>query len=72
VAPESRQAIFDRFTRLDEARDRRAGGAGLGLAIARRIVEEHGGTIGVAEAPQGARFVVRIPTEPAGGERGGR
>jgi signal transduction histidine kinase len=62
VAPESRQRIFDRFTRVDEARDRHTGGAGLGLAIARRIVEEHGGTIGVADSPGGARLVVRLPT----------
>jgi signal transduction histidine kinase len=70
VAPESRQAIFDRFTRLDEARDRRGGGGGLGLAIARRIVEEHGGTIGVAESSRGARLVVRLPTETAGSRPG--
>jgi signal transduction histidine kinase len=64
VAPEFRHRIFDRFARLDEARDRHSGGAGLGLAIARRIVEEHGGTIGVVDAPGGARLVVRLPTGP--------
>jgi signal transduction histidine kinase len=61
ISPESRERIFERFARVDEARDRRSGGAGLGLAIARRIVEDHGGTIGVAGAPRGARLVVRLP-----------
>jgi signal transduction histidine kinase len=56
-----RQLVFDRFARLDEARDRQRGGAGLGLAIARRIVEDHAGTIEVADSPRGARFVVRLP-----------
>jgi signal transduction histidine kinase len=64
VAPESRQRIFDRFARVDDARDRHTGATGLGLAIARRIVEEHGGTIGVADSVRGARLVVRLPTNP--------
>jgi signal transduction histidine kinase len=63
VAPEHRDAIFDRFTRLDEARSRRTGGAGLGLAITRRIVEDHGGTIALVDADRGARVVVRLPLD---------
>jgi signal transduction histidine kinase len=59
-----RAAIFERFTRLETARSGRRGGAGLGLSIVRRIVELHGASIEVTEAPTlgGARFVVRFPT----------
>lgn len=63
VPPEQRDAVFDRFTRLDEARSRRTGGAGLGLAITRRIVEDHGGTIALVDAERGARVVVRLPLD---------
>jgi signal transduction histidine kinase len=66
--PESeREHVFDRFTRLDEARGRADGGAGLGLAVVRRAVEHHGGTVSVVDSdPEqgglgGARFVVRLP-----------
>lgn len=62
VPVEDRARIFDRFVRLDEARGRDAGGAGLGLAITREIVVAHGGEVAVADAPGGgARFVVRLP-----------
>jgi signal transduction histidine kinase len=57
-----RQAVFDRFTRLDSARSRAQGGTGLGLSIARHIAERHGGTIQVADADgPGACFVVLLP-----------
>jgi signal transduction histidine kinase len=56
-----RERVFERFTRLDEARSRGRGGAGLGLAIARQIVQAHGGTITIADQGPGARFVVRVP-----------
>ena len=73
-----RERIFDRFARVGVARDRPSGGGGLGLAIARRIIEDHGGTIEVADASSGARMVVRLPAGatptfdaalPVGGER---
>ncbi|MGE5571621.1 MAG: ATP-binding protein [Bacteroidota bacterium] len=54
--------VFDRFYRTDEARDRAAGGAGLGLAIAKGIVEAHGGRIWADSAPgQGATFTFTLP-----------
>ncbi|NUT90739.1 MAG: HAMP domain-containing histidine kinase, partial [Saccharothrix sp.] len=43
VPPDERERIFDRLVRLDEARDRRSGGSGLGLPIARGVVRAHGG-----------------------------
>lgn len=61
--PESaREKVFDRFYRVDEARDRASGGAGLGLAIAKWAVEAHGGTITLrAGRKGGALFNVRLP-----------
>ena len=56
-----REAVFERFTRLDEARARDAGGVGLGLAIVRDVVAAHAGTVTVEDAEPGARFVVRLP-----------
>jgi signal transduction histidine kinase len=58
-----RERVFERFTRLDEARGRDRGGAGLGLAIARQVVRAHGGAIWVAggDGDAGARLVVRLP-----------
>ncbi|GAA2884207.1 hypothetical protein GCM10010517_47530 [Streptosporangium fragile] len=61
IAPEHREVIFQRFTRLDAARNRDAGGTGLGLPIAREVAETHGGTLKVEDSPRGARFVLRLP-----------
>jgi signal transduction histidine kinase len=55
-----RARVFERFTRLDGARARHRGGSGLGLAIVREIVDAHGGTVTVQDAPVGARLVVRL------------
>ncbi|MGH9150759.1 MAG: ATP-binding protein, partial [Acidimicrobiales bacterium] len=56
------ERVFDRFTRLDDARSTAAGGAGLGLAITRDIVERHGGTVLVdPQHRPGARFVLAFP-----------
>ncbi|MGW5634519.1 ATP-binding protein [Streptomyces sp. NPDC003832] len=62
VPEADRERIFERFVRLDEARSRDDGGAGLGLAIARDVAERHGGTLTVREAPAGgALFELRLP-----------
>ena len=58
---DQREAVFDRFTRLDAARDRDAGGAGLGLAIARDIAVRHGGGLVVAGGPPGGHLRAEIP-----------
>lgn len=55
------RAIFDRFFRLDEARGSATGGAGLGLAIAREIVELHGGSISAASENGRTTFTVELP-----------
>ncbi len=61
VPEDERERVFERFVRLDEARSRDAGGAGLGLAIVRDAVRAHGGDTTVVTSPLGgARFVVRI------------
>ncbi|MCZ2820905.1 HAMP domain-containing sensor histidine kinase [Modestobacter sp. VKM Ac-2977] len=61
IPPDQRERVFDRFTRLDDARSRDAGGTGLGLAIVRDVVRQHGGEVGVEDADPGARFVIRLP-----------
>ena len=62
IPPEDRQTVFERFTRLDEGRVRDAGGMGIGLAIVKGVVEQHGGTVVVEDAPLGgARLTVRLP-----------
>ncbi|GLW44404.1 two-component sensor histidine kinase [Streptomyces sp. NBRC 14336] len=57
-----RERIFERFVRLDEARSRDDGGAGLGLAIARDVAQRHGGGLTVGDGPAGgALFELRLP-----------
>src|SRR5205823_14638955 len=62
IPPAEVAHIFERFYRLDRARTRRSGGAGLGLAIARWIAEAHGGRIDVeSTVGQGSTFTVVLP-----------
>ncbi len=60
-----RERVFDRFTRLDDARDRDAGGSGLGLAIVREIVHHAGGTVVLEEGETGGLVArVTLPVFP--------
>jgi signal transduction histidine kinase len=59
-----RKRVFDRFTRLDEARARDAGGTGLGLAIVRELVRRHDGTVRLEDAVPGVLAEVRLPLSP--------
>ncbi len=61
IAPEHRDKVFDRFYRIDTARARDTGGAGLGLSIAKWAVEVQGGRVVVEDAPEGAVFCMRLP-----------
>jgi NO-binding membrane sensor protein with MHYT domain/CheY-like chemotaxis protein/two-component sensor histidine kinase len=63
IAPDFLPYVFDRFRQQDASITRRHGGLGLGLSIARQLVELHGGTIGVASPGEqaGATFTLRLP-----------
>jgi signal transduction histidine kinase/HAMP domain-containing protein len=62
IAPTDQALIFDEFQQVDSSSTRQKGGTGLGLAISKRIVEMHGGTIGVESVPgSGSTFRMKIP-----------
>lgn len=62
IDPSDAERIFQPFVRLDAARTRQTGGAGLGLAIARSIVLAHAGTLLLENAPgAGSHFIIRLP-----------
>jgi signal transduction histidine kinase len=62
IPPEALGQVFERFYRADEARNRDSGGAGLGLAIAQKLVDEHGGSIAAESEPgEGSTFTVTLP-----------
>lgn len=58
--------LFEKFYRLDEARSSETGGAGLGLAIARQIIELHSGTIQATSQNEYTTFTVRLPRKKEG------
>ena len=62
IPVDERERVFSAFTRLDRSRDRATGGYGLGLAIARLVLEQHGGNASAAASPLGgARFTLSWP-----------
>lgn len=64
IPAEHQDDVFEEFVSLDAGVQRELGGTGLGLSIARRIVEMHGGSIGVESAEgRGSRFWFTLPTE---------
>lgn len=66
VPEPDRERVFERFTRLDDARARQDGGTGLGLAIAKDIAHAHGGTLTIhSSARGGARVLLRLPHRDA-------
>jgi hypothetical protein len=67
IPPDEQSQIFDPFFRGSRAMQDQVHGTGLGLSLAKKIVEAHGGSIRVRSAPmKGAEFILRIPAAPAG------
>lgn len=68
VAAEHLPHLFERFYRADSARNRDRGGAGIGLAIAKALIEAHGGRIGASSSGPGTgtTFTVAVPIKPTG------
>ena len=70
LPPDALERVFERFYRADTARSSEDGGAGLGLSIAKALVEAHGGRVWAENAPQGgACFHVALPIPPSGPEQ---
>jgi signal transduction histidine kinase len=66
IPPHERERVFERFVRLQQARDRDSGGSGLGLAIVAEVTAAHGGAATVVDSPLGgARFEISFPADPS-------
>ncbi|MCG8423144.1 MAG: response regulator [Proteobacteria bacterium] len=65
IPREARERVFAKFEQLEEASTRKVGGAGLGLPIARAIIEAHGGRIWAESLDAGTRFVFTLPVAPS-------
>ena len=64
ISAEDQKKLFQEFVQLDAAASRRYEGTGLGLALSRRLVEQHGGTMGVDSAVgRGSTFWFTLPVE---------
>jgi signal transduction histidine kinase len=61
IPPDAREKIFDRFARVDDARNRAIGGVGLGLAIVDAVARAHGGSCSVVARRRGACFALQLP-----------
>ena len=70
VPEADREQVFERFTRLDEARARDAGGSGLGLSIVREVVRSSGGQVRLEESPQGGLRALLVLPRDDGTRRG--
>jgi signal transduction histidine kinase len=62
IAPEHVANVFERFYKVDSSRTSGSAGSGLGLSIAKAIVERHGGTIAVESRPERTAFVITLPS----------
>ena len=72
IAPEHLPRLFERFYRVDPARSRDDGGTGIGLAIARSVVEAHGGQIQAESEPgKGSVFTFDLPVAAGRARAGG-